>query len=134
LDNDHYFTPQEASKLLPDIKPRVKELIERKRIITSLHAELEKLTLLGIRTPEVTEKASLMDTLVDQMTRRISELEDLGVKVKDLDFGLVDFPADRYGDKVMLCWRYGESEVSYWHKLNEGFTSRKPLKAQLISP
>ena len=134
MDNDHYFTPQEASKLLPDIKPKVKELIERKKVIASLHADVEKLTLLGIKMPEVTEKASLLDTLIDQMTRKIAELEDLGVKIKDLDYGLVDFPADRYGDKVMLCWRYGESEVSYWHKLNEGFTSRKSLRAQLISP
>ncbi|MDV3277123.1 MAG: DUF2203 domain-containing protein [Nitrososphaerales archaeon] len=132
--NDHYFTPQEASKLLPDIKPKVKELIERKKIIASLHGELERFSLLGVKTPEVSEKAALLDNLVDQMTRRISELEDLGVTVKDLDFGLVDFPADRYGDKVLLCWRYGESEVSYWHKANEGFNSRKPLKAQLISP
>lgn len=132
--NEHYFTPQEASKLLPDIKPKVKELIERKKVIASLHAELEKFSLLGVKTFEISEKATLMDTLVDQMTRRISELEDLGVRVKDLDYGLVDFPADRYGDKVLLCWRYGESEVSYWHKASEGFNSRKPLNVQLISP
>jgi len=112
----------------------MKELIERKRAIASTHAELERLSLIGVRTPEIAEKAALLDTLVEQMTRKISELEDLGVKVKDLDFGLVDFPADRYGDKVMLCWRYGETEVSYWHKLNEGFISRKALRAQLVSP
>jgi hypothetical protein len=130
----HYFTPQEASKLLPDIRPKVKELIDRKKVIASLHAELEKLSLLGVKTSEASEKATLLDTLVDQMTHKISELEDLGVMVKDLDYGLVDFPADRYGDKVLLCWRYGEAEVSYWHKPNEGFNSRKSLKAQLISP
>lgn len=134
MGNEHYFTPQEASKLLPDIKPKIKALIERKKVIASVHSELERLSLLGMRTPEVTEKSTLLDTLVDQMTRKIAELEDLGVKVKDLDYGLVDFPADRYGDKVMLCWRFGESEVSYWHRLNEGFSNRKVLKAQLISP
>jgi len=134
LDNEHYFTPQEASKLLPDIKPRMKELIEKKKVIAVLNAELERLSLLRIRSAELSEKASLLDTLVEQMTRKIAELEDLGVKVKDLDTGLIDFPADRYGDKVMLCWRYGESEVSYWHKLNEGFVNRRSLKAELVSP
>ena len=134
MGNEHYFTPQEASKLLPDIKPRIRELIEKKRVIASLNAELERYSLLKVKSTELSEKASLLDSLVEQMTRKIGELEDLGVKVKDLDTGLVDFPADRYGDKVMLCWRYGEAEVSYWHKLNEGFMSRKPLKAQLVSP
>ena len=128
------FTPQEASKLLPDIKPKVKELIERKKVVAELHAEMERYNLLGFKTAEVAEKAAQLDALVESMTKKIAELEDLGVMVKDLDFGLVDFPADRYGESVLLCWRYGEAEVSYWHKPNEGFNGRKPLKMQLIQP
>lgn len=128
------FTPQEASKLLPDIKPKIKELIERKKVVAQLGAELEKYNLIGIRTGEMAEKAALLDAFADGMTKKIAELEDLGVVVKDLDLGLVDFPADRYGEKVMLCWRFGETDVSYWHGLDEGFTGRKPLKVQLISP
>jgi len=134
LEDDHYFTPQEASKLLPDIKPKVKELIERKKMVTSLQVELERYSLLGVKSPEVSEKATLLDTLVEGMTKKIAELEDLGVRVKDLDYGLVDFPADRYGEKVLLCWRYGESEVTFWHKPNEGFNGRKPLRAEAIPP
>jgi len=99
-----------------------------------MHTQLEKYGLLGIKTPEISEKAALLDALVDGMTKKISELEDLGVQVKDLDYGLIDFPADRYGEKVLLCWRYGESEVSYWHKPSEGFSGRKALRAPLISP
>lgn len=103
-------------------------------MVAQLHDELEKYNLLGFKTDEIAEKAAQLDALVDQMTKKITELEDLGVFVKDLDYGLVDFPADRYGEKVMLCWRYGESEVSFWHKPNEGVNGRKPLKAQLIQP
>ena len=130
----HLFTPQEASKLLSDIKPKVKELIERKKVVAKLHEEIEKYNLLGFRPAEVAEKAAQLDALVEDMTRNISELEDLGVEVKDLDFGLVDFPAERYGESVMLCWRYGEPEVSFWHKPNEGYNGRKPLKIQLVLP
>lgn len=131
----HLFTPQEASKLLPDIKPKVKELIERKKVITQLHSEMEKYDLLGFKTNEIAEKAATLDALVEGMTKKIAELEDLGVMVKDLDHGLIDFPADKYGEKVLLCWRYGESEVSFWHKPSEGFNARKSLRAQqLISP
>ena len=130
----HLFTPQEASKLLSDIKPMVKELMERKKVVAGLHAEMERYNLLGFMTAEVAEKAAQLDVQVEEMTKKIAELEDLGIMVKDLDYGLVDFPADRYGESVLLCWRYGEPEVSYWHKPDEGYTGRKPLKLQLIQP
>jgi len=131
---EHLFTPQEASKLLPDIKPKIKELMERKKMVAALHAEIERYALLGIDTQESLQKAATLDLLVDGMTKKIAELEDFGVVIKDLDYGLVDFPAERYGEKVLLCWRYGEPEVSYWHKPLEGFTGRKPLKIQAIQP
>ncbi len=134
LEGQHYFTPQEASKLLPDIKLKVKELLEWKKVVGRLHTELQRYSLLGFQTEEIAEKAAQFDAMVDAFTKKIGELEDLGVRVKDLDYGLVDFPADRYGEKVMLCWRFGESEVSFWHRPDEGFNSRKPLKAQLIQP
>ncbi|QQG49502.1 MAG: DUF2203 domain-containing protein [archaeon] len=130
----HLFTPQEASKLLSDIKPKVKELIERKKVLSTLHQEMERYNLLGFKTAEVAEKAALLDALVEGMTQKLAELEDLGVIVKDLDFGLVDFPAERYGENVLLCWRYGESLVSYWHKPTEGYNGRRSLKIQLIQP
>ncbi|MDE1853545.1 MAG: DUF2203 domain-containing protein [Thaumarchaeota archaeon] len=128
------FTPQEASKLIPDIRPKVKELLEQKKVIAKLHGEIEKYNLLGFKTAEVAERAAQLDALVDHMTRQIAELEDLGVEVKDLDYGLVDFPAEKYGESVMLCWRYGEPDVSFWHKPNEGYNGRKSLKIQLIQP
>ncbi len=130
----HLFTPQEASKLIPDIRPKVKELVERKKVVSKLHAEIEKYSLLGFKPAEVAERAAQLDALVEDMTRKISELEDLGVQVKDLDYGIVDFPAEKYGEEVVLCWRYGEPEVAFWHKPHEGFNGRKALKIQLIQP
>ena len=130
----HQFTPQEASKLLSDIKPKVKELIDRKKVVTELHAEMERYSLMGFRTAEVAEKAALLDALVEGMTKKIAELQDLGVVVKDLDYGLIDFPAERYGEDVLLCWMYGEPEVSFWHKTTEGYTGRRSLKLQLVQP
>ena len=134
MEDQHYFTPQEASKLLPDIKLKIKRLLEQKRVVSQLHEEMERYNLLGFKTEEIAEKAAQLDQLVEEMTKKVAELEDLGVVVKDLDYGLVDFPADRYGEKVMLCWRYGETEVSYWHMPNEGFNGRKPLNVQMIQP
>lgn len=134
FQDQHYFTPQEASKLLPDIKLKIKELLELRRVVLQLHTELERYSLFGFETEEMVDKAAQLDAMLGGLTKKLAELEDLGVKVKDLDYGAVDFPADRYGEKVMLCWRYGESEVSYWHLPDEGSNSRKPLKIQLIQP
>lgn len=134
VEDQHYFTPQEASRLLPDIRLKVKELLEGKRVVAQLHTELERYNLLGFETEEIAEKAAQFQSLLDGLTKKIAELEDLGIKVRDLDYGSVDFPADRYGEKVMLCWRYGEPDVSYWHKPDEGFNGRKPLKVELIQP
>jgi hypothetical protein len=130
----HLFTPQEASKLLSDIRPKIKELIERKKGVAQLHIEMERYNLLGFSTAEVAEKAAQLDSLVEDLTKKISELEDLGVMVKDLDMGLIDFPAERYGESVLLCWKYGEPEVAYWHTPEGGVKGRKPLRIQLIQP
>jgi hypothetical protein len=130
----HLFTPQEACKLLPDIKPRVKELVEQKKIVMSLRAELERYNLLGFRPAEFAEKAEQLEALFRGMNRKVDELQDLGVFVTDLDYGLVDFPAERYGENVMLCWKYGEPEVSFWHGPDEGYKGRRALRAQLIQP
>jgi hypothetical protein len=128
----HSFTPQEASKLLPDIRVKIKQLIEQRRVISQLHSELEKYGLLGFTTSEMAEKAAQLDAMVEHWKKRVDEVEDLGVVVRDLEWGIVDFPADRYGKKVMLCWRYGEPEVSYWHELNQQFPDRKLLKARMV--
>jgi hypothetical protein len=134
FDVEHSFTPQEASKLLSDIKPKIKELMERKKMMVSLKAEIDRYQLLGIETQESRQKAATLDAMVEGMTKRIAELEDFGAMIKDLDFGIVDFPADRYGEKVLLCWKYGEPEVSYWHLAYENFSVRRPLRIQLVSP
>jgi hypothetical protein len=74
----------------------------------------------------------LQETLAEaasMVAEIVAELEALGVQVKDLDEGLVDFPARHpaLDEPVLLCWRHGEDRVAYWHGLEEGFAGRKPL-------
>ncbi|MDA4134336.1 MAG: DUF2203 domain-containing protein [Thaumarchaeota archaeon] len=128
------FTPHEAQRILPDIKLRLKEIIERKRIADRLKDDIEHFGLVGFETSELTMKNQELDALVKDLMSRVSELEDLGVRVRDIDAGLIDFPAMRFGNTVYLCWRYGESDIEYWHGAEEGFNGRKSLKQQVISP
>jgi hypothetical protein len=133
-DSTHYITPQEAGKLLPDIKTKLREIMDRKRLADSLKSEVEHYHLLGFEVPESNEKVGELDQVIKQLMQNIAELEDLGILIRDIDSGLVDFPAEKFGDRVFLCWKYGESEIDYWHGIHEGVGGRKSLKSQVISP
>lgn len=130
----HLFTPQEANKLLPDIKPKVRRLIELKRAGEELQREADRYKLIGFMTAELAEKVATVSAYADRINTGVDELEDLGVLVKELDMGLVDFPAEKYGEVVYLCWRYGEPEVSFWHSERGGYSTRQPVKIQMIQP
>ena len=68
-----------------------------------------------------------LEELADQAAAAVRELTALGVVVKDLDLGLLDFPALRDGEEVELCWQVGEAAVEYWHPLEAGYRGRKPI-------
>jgi hypothetical protein len=68
-----------------------------------------------------------MADLSDQIDGFVHELSEIGCEMKDLEVGLVDFPAEMEGRKVYLCWKLGEDRVDHWHELTEGFRGRKPL-------
>jgi len=120
--------------LLMDISEKMKTLMDKKKLLDAQKEEVERYNLIGLRTSGSIEKAKQLDALAGEMMRSIRELEELGVTVRDIDSGLIDFPAERYGEKVFLCWKYGEAEVGYWHRPEEGFGGRRTLKNQLVSP
>jgi hypothetical protein len=68
-----------------------------------------------------------MQGLVDQMAAGVSRIDQLGLTLRDIESGLVDFPALVSGRQVWLCWRRGETAVEWWHELETGFSSRQPL-------
>ncbi len=121
-------------RMLPDIKMKLKAIMERKKVADALRDEIERFSLVGFEVPEARQKTDQLDSIVKDLMARIQELEDLGVKLRDIDTGLLDFPAKRFGELVFFCWKYGESGVEFWHTQNEGFASRKPINAQIVSP
>ena len=62
-----------------------------------------------------------------RLARLVDEINGHGAEVKDLDSGLIDFPALRHGETVLLCWRLGEAEIAWWHRVEDGFAGRRPL-------
>jgi hypothetical protein len=106
-----YFTPEEANALLAEVR-----LAGR---IAGNGGDFDP------QEPRTVEEE--LEREAQAVASSVERLEQLGVLVKDLDRGLVDFPALHGGEEVLLCWQVGEDEVAYWHGLDEGFAGRKPL-------
>jgi hypothetical protein len=120
--------------MLPEIKIKMKTIMEKKRVADTMRDDVERFSLVGFEVPEARHTTDQLDFIVKDLLAKISELEDLGVKLRDIDTGLLDFPAKRFGEVVYLCWKYGESGIEFWHTQNEGFASRKQINAQIVSP
>jgi hypothetical protein len=128
------FTPGEANRLLPRVRLLVERMVEhRRRLVAAQGVRERALGRIagngGDYSPE--ELADLAEDVEREATavaRAVRALTELGVQVKDLDSGLVDFPAARAdGEIVLLCWRLGEDEIGWWHSEEGGFAGRRPL-------
>jgi hypothetical protein len=128
-----YFTAEEANELLPTVRPLVEGVVSHRRalaVATVRHARIaEKIAGNGggVDPHEIDRLQEEVDAEAEAVVTCVDELQRLGVVVKDLDDGLVDFPALRGDEEVLLCWRLGEGEVGYWHTLDGGFAGRRPL-------
>ena len=130
---DRHFTPEEANELLPEVRPIVERMVARRRalaVATVRHARLATKIAGnggGVNPHEVDALRQRVDEEARAVAACVEALDELGVQVKDLDEGLVDFPAWRGDEEVLLCWRLGEEEIAFWHGADEGFAGRKSL-------
>ena len=127
------FTPEEANAALVEVRPLVEEMVRERRALADAQQRQEELTT-RIRGNGGGIEPSLVGELEAEVQRRaagvahcIRGIDALGAQVKDLDTGLIDFPAIRQGEIVLLCWQLGEDEIRYWHTVEDGFAGRRPL-------
>jgi hypothetical protein len=73
------------------------------------------------------------DKLSQSITDSLAEITAMGVQVKDLDIGLLDFPCVVEGRMVLLCWKLGEETITHWHGVDEGFAGRKPITDKIAN-
>ncbi len=128
-----FFTRAQAEALLPQLEASLREL-------QALHTELAECEReLNETQTRITSNghlpfddlASLPDQVADlsrRLTERARDVAESGVIIKDLDMGLLDFPALREGREVYLCWRLGEERIGWWHEVDAGLSGRQPLE------
>jgi hypothetical protein len=130
---DRYFTAEEANELLPTVRPIVERMVAHRRslaLATVRHARIAATIATnggGVRPGEVDHLQEEMEAEAAEIVHCVEQLQAFGILVKDLDEGLIDFPALRGDEEVLLCWRLGEDEVAFWHSVEDGFAGRKPL-------
>ena len=128
-----HFTAEEANEALPEIRKLVEEMVAHRAAHLEALARQEELEGSirgnggGIPPATLAEAADDVDREARSLAKVVDEIASRGVEVKDVDEGLVDFPALRRGETVLLCWRLGEDEIGYWHTTEDGFDGRRPL-------
>jgi len=130
---ERYFTVEEANEALAEVRPLTEELVAHRRALVELQERQAAVTTRiagnggNVEPSELQEVQHRLDEEVAAIARCVARIHELGALVKDLDDGLVDFPARRGGEDVLLCWRLGEDAIEFWHGLEEGFSGRRPL-------
>lgn len=128
-----HFTPDEANEALERVRPLVEQLVEIRREHADAVERQEELERKirgnggGIPPAELASATAEVDGVARRLARLVDEIASHGAQVKDLDAGLIDFPALHRGETVLLCWQLGEDEVAFWHTVEDGFAGRRPL-------
>ncbi len=128
------FTLDEAQSLLPVLESLLKRAIEGKRSAEQVESSLAELArriyLSGGMKVDAAKVANLrteLESHVQRLRESIAEIDSIGVQVKDLETGLLDFPCRLDDQVVLLCWRMGEPAIVYWHSTDSGFKDRQPV-------
>ncbi|HEV2325310.1 MAG TPA: DUF2203 domain-containing protein [Terracidiphilus sp.] len=128
------FSLDEAQALLPVLESLLKRALEGKRAAETVETDLSELARriylsggMKVDTSKVAKMRAEMEGHLQKVRESIAEIDTIGVQVKDLDTGLLDFPFRLDDDVVLLCWRMGEPSIEHWHTVDAGFKGRQPV-------
>jgi hypothetical protein len=132
------FTLREAQSMLPVLESLLRKSIAAKSQIEEIDEEFNDLserifvnggTLVNVEKCAV--RKAQREKAIQTAKDALSEINAIGVQVKDLDIGLLDFPCKREGEIVLLCWKLGEPTITHWHGAEEGYAGRRPIDSSL---
>jgi hypothetical protein len=128
-----FFTVEEANAALVELRPIVERMVEHRRNLTAAQGQqAELITRIAgnggdMQPSDLREVAAAIEREAAAIAECAARVDAVGAQIKSLEEGLLDFPALRGDEEVLLCWKLGEDEIAYWHGLEEGFAGRKPL-------
>jgi hypothetical protein len=136
--SDRTFTLDEAQSLLPVLESLLRSAIAAKKIVEEAEREQQALQqrifLTGgmfLDIVPLARKKAERAKAEQRAKDALAEIDSIGVQVKDLDMGLLDFPCEVEGQIILLCWKLGEKSITHWHGTQEGFAGRKPIDERI---
>jgi len=136
--SERTFTLNEAQSLLPVLESLLRTAIQAKKVVDESDAEQQALQhrvfLNGGMFLDIVPLAQRKAERAKAEQRAkdaLAEIDSIGVQVKDLSIGLLDFPCEVDGRTILLCWKLGEKSITHWHGLEEGFAGRKPIDERI---
>jgi len=132
------FTLDEAQDLLPVLESLLRTSIEGKKVMESVDAEFQAIAHkvfmnggMSLNVAHFAQRKAEREKAIQRVKDAMAEIDAIGVQVKDLDIGLLDFPCEVEGQVILLCWKLGESSITHWHSVSEGFAGRKPVNERI---
>lgn len=132
------FTLDEAQTLLPILESLLKQAIHGKKLIEEVDTELQetaqRVFLNGGTLVDVVylaRRKAERERAIQRIKDSMAEIDAIGVQVKDLDVGLLDFPCKVEDEVVLLCWKLGEPKIGFYHGMTDGFAGRKPIDGRI---
>jgi hypothetical protein len=131
------FTLHEAQMLLPVLEALLRKAQAAGARAGELEREMQQLSQrifmaggMHVDVVKAAKRRAEREKALGEARDTLAEIDEIGVQVKDLEQGLLDFPCVMEGKTVLLCWRLGEKEIGFWHTIEDGFAGRKPLDAR----
>jgi len=136
--SERTFTLEEAQSLLPVVESLLRTSIDGKKLIDTADLEFQALAHrvflsggLHVNVVQMARRKAEREKTIHEVRDAMSEIDAIGVQVKDLDIGLLDFPCEVDGQTVLLCWKLGEDGITHWHSIEEGFAGRKLIDERI---
>ncbi|HET9408537.1 MAG TPA: DUF2203 domain-containing protein [Candidatus Sulfotelmatobacter sp.] len=136
--SDRTFTLDEAQGLLPVLESLLRSAMVSKALIDEVDAEFQatahRVFLNGgtrLDIVSLARRKAERGKAEQRVRDAIAEIDAIGVQVKDLNIGLLDFPCEVDGQTILLCWKLGEAAITHWHGTDEGFAGRKPIDERI---
>jgi hypothetical protein len=127
MDDKKYFTVEEANRLIPQIRAMIERLQRGRRRLLRHRPTSEAVARIAPGNGGGSDAGAYLSDYSQTFGRGLAQLQAMGVLLKDVERGLIDFPHWREGREVYLCWKYGEERIDYWHETDSGYTGRQPL-------
>jgi hypothetical protein len=124
-----HFTLKDANAMLPSVIKKFKNLVNMKNEVNRIQSELESNPKYMSSFKDYVLKKQELNSAILNFYKALEDIESVGIVIKSVDEGLLDFPSLRFNEEIWLCWKDGETEIKFWHGKDEGFNGRKPVES-----